>query len=101
MSVQPTKGVGFNDEYIKAQTEIYLKDAIASEKIMSPHYVMEYDGIHAVDDHEVYTPSSWGNDMLQVWILDLELSQEREDQIEVLINKVMKELLPSELAEYL
>jgi hypothetical protein len=91
-----TKG-GFDNPYIAERTREYIECALNEGRIVDSDTFEANDGTHPESDCDLETPASFMEDMMSTWTLDMELSDEREEEIASLVRGAMEELLPEHL----
>lgn len=93
--------MSFSFEYMRAKTKEYAEEAVRDGLIVEPDTDIEFDGVHPDNGRDLETPSSFTNEMMQVWTLDLGLSDNEKSEIEKMIKTVLNETLPENLRDFL
>lgn len=91
----------FSLSYIKTQTAYYTKASLESGKMVSPDEYDKHDGRHPETGNDLETPSSFLQDMIATWTLDIELTEDESDNIESVTEQIIYDNLPDELKQYL
>lgn len=93
--------MSLNSEHIIAKTRQYTREALEQGLIVTPDADREYHGQHPDTLRDVDTPTSFIEDMMQVWTLDMEYSLEEMARIETLVTKSVEQELPEDLKQFL
>lgn len=89
---------GFDNIYIAERTREYVESALEEERLVDSDTFEANDGTHPEGECDLETPTSFMADMMSTWTLDMELSDEREKEIESIVRGGMEEMLPEHLA---
>lgn len=93
--------MSFSLSYIREKTMQYTKEALDEGVIVTPEYDVKHDGIHPETGRDLETPSSFKEDMLQVWTMDLDISDPEQSHIVEVIDSVLHHTLPEDLRGFL
>ena len=88
-------------EYIIARTRQYTREALEQGLIVTPQYDTDHDGQHPESKRDLDTPTSFIEDMVQVWTLDKGYPPEEEARIQTLVTKSVEMELTEELKRFL
>lgn len=87
--------------YIRSKTAEYTQVDLQNGLIVTPDVCDQNEGRHSKSDRDLETPTSYINDMIQVWTCDMDYSQDEEAEIETLVHEVVKANLTEELKRFL
>lgn len=93
--------MSFTDQYIEEKTKCYTLEAVAAGKVVTSEEYYANEGEGVVADCDLDTPSSFVEDMMATWTLDLGLTEGREAEIRNIVVRVVSENIPKEMRDCL
>lgn len=87
--------------YIRAKTAEYTQIDLQNGLIVTPDVCDKNDGQHPETGRDLETPTSYINEMVQVWTSDMGYSTEEEAEIEALVYDVVTSNITEELKRFL
>lgn len=93
--------MSFSLDYIREKTVEYTKEALSDGVLVTPEKDVEHDGIHPETGRDLETPSSFKEELMQTWTMDLDISDTEKSKIAEIIDSVLRHALPEDLRGFL